>query len=214
MRSRRTNRRHKTLIAIDLFSGCGGLTLGLKKAGFAVLGAVEIDTVATETYRINHPEVKLVQSDIRTVPVKKFRTELKLRKGELDLLAGCPPCQGFSTLRTQNGARKNRDRRNGLINTMLRFVDEFEPKAIMMENVPKLERHPLFAKFRRELRRPRLFHHFRHQRRRRLRSATATTAFDTDWRQNMPNRPREGKPQNTYSSLRHRRPASAWPRRG
>jgi len=130
--------------AVDLFAGCGGLTVGLKRAGFRVLGAIELDSVAAETYRLNHSDVTLCEADIQRVSAKAFREELGLDKGELDLLAGCPPCQGFSTLRTRNGGRRNRDPRNKLISEMLRFVDEFEPKAIMMENVPRLQEHTLF----------------------------------------------------------------------
>src|SRR5581483_11693106 len=85
--------------AIDLFSGCGGLTLGLKKAGFDVIGAIEIDSISAETYRANHSNVVLKEADIRDISAKAFRRQLGLRVGELDLLAACPPCQGFSTLR-------------------------------------------------------------------------------------------------------------------
>ncbi len=129
--------------AIDLFSGCGGLTLGLKKAGFDVIAAVEIDRMAANTFRANHPEVLLKNTDIKKLSAKGLRRELKLRRGQLDLLAGCPPCQGFSSLRTRNGANRNRDMRNTLVHEMLRFARAFLPKAIMMENVPGLaERKP------------------------------------------------------------------------
>ena len=131
--------------AIDLFSGCGGLSLGLKQAGFRVLAAVEFDEVAVQTYTANHKGVVLKHSDIRAVSADALRRELGLRKGELDLLAGCPPCQGFSTLRTRNGAMRIEDPRNGLVSEMLRFADAFRPKAIMMENVPKLIEHGTFA---------------------------------------------------------------------
>lgn len=125
-------------IALDLFSGCGGLTLGLKQAGFEVLAAVELDPLAADTYRSNHRDVMLKEADIRAVSPLRLRRELNLQKGELDLLAGCPPCQGFSSLRTRNGSARNRDRRNDLVDQMLRFAKTFEPKTIMMENVPKL----------------------------------------------------------------------------
>src|SRR5947209_7961842 len=130
--------------AVDLFSGCGGLTLGLKQAGFDVLGAVEVDPAAVETYKANHSDVLVKHTDIRKLSAKGLRLELKLRRGELDLLAGCPPCQGFSTLRTRNGANRNRDTRNDLVNEMLRFARAFRPKAIMMENVPRLVGHKPF----------------------------------------------------------------------
>lgn len=126
------------LCAIDLFSGCGGLTLGLKQAGFEVLCAVELDATAARTFRANHPEVLLKEMDIRALPAASLKRELELTGGQLDLLAGCPPCQGFSALRTRNGANKNRDNRNRLLMEMLRFTRAFQPKAVMMENVPKL----------------------------------------------------------------------------
>lgn len=124
--------------AIDLFCGCGGLTLGLKQAGFEVIGAVEIDSLAAETYRMNHAEVHVWEQDIQTLGGESILKQFKLKKGELDLLAGCPPCQGFSTMRTLNGGRKIKDERNDLIFDFLRLVKELEPKAIMMENVPGL----------------------------------------------------------------------------
>jgi DNA (cytosine-5)-methyltransferase 1 len=125
--------------AIDLFSGCGGLSLGLRQAGFCVVAAIENDAAAAETYEANHGKGIVRRVDIRKVSADGLRRELKLRRGQLELLAGCPPCQGFSTLRTRNGAKRNRDRRNDLIGEMLRFARVFRPKAIMMENVPKLE---------------------------------------------------------------------------
>jgi len=135
------------LCAIDLFSGCGGLTLGLKQAGFNILSAVEIDATAVRTYEANHKDVTVVHADIRELSAAGLRRELGLRPGQLDLLAGCPPCQGFSTLRTRNGANRNRDFRNGLIQEMLRFARAFRPKTIMMENVPKLVEHKPFGEF-------------------------------------------------------------------
>jgi DNA (cytosine-5)-methyltransferase 1 len=64
--------------------------------------------------------------------------QLRLKSGDLDLLAGCPPCQGYSTLRTKNGGKRNRDGRNPLVREMLRFTRVLKPKAVMMENVPGL----------------------------------------------------------------------------
>jgi DNA (cytosine-5)-methyltransferase 1 len=143
----------KNRTAIDLFSGCGGLTLGLKQAGFRVIAAVEKDELAASTYKENHPEVNVQLRDIRRVSAEALRKNLKLDIGQLDLLAGCPPCQGFSTLKTRNGARQKRDKRNGLINEMLRFARVFRPKTIMMENVPGLAEHWSFTKLCRGLRR-------------------------------------------------------------
>jgi DNA (cytosine-5)-methyltransferase 1 len=124
--------------AIDLFAGCGGLSLGLSKAKFRVIGGVEVDQLAAATYQLNHSGVNLVIEDITKVKVKSWMKELGLAAGELDLLAGCPPCQGYSMIRTKNGGRQNRDQRNSLVREMLRFARIFRPKAVMMENVPGL----------------------------------------------------------------------------
>lgn len=128
-------------LAIDLFCGAGGLTQGLKSAGFKVLAAIDIEPLAIETYSENHQDVVIVkQGDIRTIVPKDLRLKLGLKRGELDLIAGCPPCQGFSTLRTRNKSQSACDLRNDLIFEYLRFVEEFRPKAIMLENVPGLAR--------------------------------------------------------------------------
>jgi DNA (cytosine-5)-methyltransferase 1 len=137
--------------AIDLFSGCGGLTLGLKQAGFRVIAAVESDALAVKTYKSNHPRVHVCQDDIRKIAARTLMVELGIKEGQLDLLAGCPPCQGFSVLRTRNGAAQNRDQRNGLIDQMLRFARAFRPKAIMLENVPGLVSRRPFRELCRDL---------------------------------------------------------------
>lgn len=124
--------------AIDLFSGCGGLSLGLQKAGFEMVGAVEIDDFAAHTYRLNFPKAVVKQEDITELDPAKFRRELGLRKGQLSLLAGCPPCQGFSTLRTHHRTPSVKEPMNDLIFKVLGFVKEFQPKAVMIENVPGL----------------------------------------------------------------------------
>ena len=139
------NKRKPT--AIDLFSGCGGLTVGLKKAGFNVLGAAEIDSIAIDTYKDNHKDVVVFEGDITQLKCISVKRRLHLRKGELDLLAGCPPCQGFSSLNTLNGAYIIKDERNDLIYEFLRFVEELQPKTVMMENVPGLAKDKRFKIF-------------------------------------------------------------------
>ena len=143
-------KRHKPT-AVDLFAGCGGLTEGLKQAGFKVIGAVEIDPVAVQTFKANHRRVTVWNCDIRELTVGKVKETLGLRRGELDLLAGCPPCQGFSALRTLNGSRVVDDPRNDLVEEFVRFVRELHPKTILMENVPALEGDARFEAFLRSL---------------------------------------------------------------
>lgn len=128
----------KKYTAIDLFCGAGGLTLGLQKAGFNVLAGVEICPPAIETYRMNHKNHKIYDVDIRKLVPTEILKDLGLKKGELDLLAGCPPCQGFSTHRTRNKSTSIPDERNNLIFEFVRFVEAMQPKTIMVENVPGL----------------------------------------------------------------------------
>jgi DNA (cytosine-5)-methyltransferase 1 len=133
--------------AIDLFCGCGGLSLGLKKAGYEVVAGVEIDPRASATYALNHPKTRLIQSDVRNVDAKSVFLSTGLKRGTLDLLAGCPPCQGFSTLRTRKKSTSSADERNDLIYEFARLIDELNPKSIMLENVPALQHDERFNAF-------------------------------------------------------------------
>lgn len=132
--------------AIDLFAGAGGLTLGLKAADFHVVAAIEIDKLAARTYTANHPEVVVKTSDIRAVDPLELLEELGLTTADIDLCAGCPPCQGFSSVRTLNGKKSVQDPRNDLIDEYVRFVRILQPRAIMLENVPGLLRDGRFQR--------------------------------------------------------------------
>lgn len=140
---------HKELNAVDLFSGCGGLSEGLKQAGFKVMASVEVDKNAIKAYSMNHPHTVLFEDDIRKLNTKNI---LKLLKGDpLHLLAGCPPCQGFSSLRKLNRKSAVRDKRNSLIDEYYRFVEELNPLTIMLENVPGIVDYTLFKAIIRKL---------------------------------------------------------------
>lgn len=143
---RRKSRASGALTAIDLFSGPGGMTQGLQDAGYRVIAAVELDKKAADTYRTNHPRVRLFVRDIRRLSARSVMRALGLQPGDLDLLAGCPPCQGFSTLTTLNGTLRSSDPRNDLIRDYVRFVRVLRPKALLMENVPGLLKDPRMAK--------------------------------------------------------------------
>lgn len=124
--------------AIDLFCGAGGLTVGLKQAGFDVLAGVEVDPVAAETYKMNHRGHHVYEKDIKKLCPYEVMKDLDMVSGQLDLLAGCPPCQGFSSHRTRNKSTSIDDERNDLVFEFLKYVEAFLPKTIMMENVPAL----------------------------------------------------------------------------
>ncbi len=117
--------------AIDLFSGAGGATQGLRDAGFQVLAAVENDPAAAATYHANHPDVVPWFDDIRNVPIGNLRVALGLQRGQLTLLKSCPPCQGFSTL----GNRDRQDPINDLVDEFWPWIQEFRPAAFIVENV-------------------------------------------------------------------------------
>lgn len=123
------------------------MTQGFKDAGACVIGAIEIDNYACKTYSLNHPEVHLWSQPIEQVTGTSILKTLGIRKGQLDLLGGCPPCQGFSTLRTYNGGRRNADPQNDLIFEFLRLVKALKPKRIMLENVPALLRSRRLMRF-------------------------------------------------------------------
>lgn len=116
---------------ISTFAGCGGSSLGYKWAGFKELLAIEWDSNAVETFKLNFPDVPVWQRDIKTVTADEILDFLKIKKGELDLLDGSPPCQGFSTA----GKRQVNDARNDLFREFARLIDGLQPKVFVMENV-------------------------------------------------------------------------------
>ena len=117
---------------IDLFAGAGGLSCGLEQAGFKPVLANELVEQYAHTYQINHPETKVVVGDVRQVDEKKLHELVKEYK-EIDLIAGGPPCQGFSV---NAPIRSLDDPRNHLFKEYLRIVNEIRPKAVIIENVP------------------------------------------------------------------------------
>lgn len=120
---------------IDLFAGAGGLSEGLQEAGFRSLYANELVGTYAQTFAANHPDTIVESEDIRSVDASDVRRRLNLAPGELSLIAGGPPCQGFSINAPK---RSSDDRRNHLFREYLRFVEEFQPRAVLIENVPGL----------------------------------------------------------------------------
>ncbi|MBT3143488.1 DNA cytosine methyltransferase [Ruegeria litorea] len=118
---------------IDLFAGAGGLSIGLEAAGFTCLYANEVSPAYSATLEKSHPNALVETGDIRLVDSASVRRTLQMNKGDLSLLAGGPPCQGFSV---NAPIRSTDDQRNHLFRDYLRFVEEFEPKTVLIENVP------------------------------------------------------------------------------
>jgi DNA (cytosine-5)-methyltransferase 1 len=123
----------KGVTTIDLFAGAGGITEGFRQAGAHCVFANDFNPHACETFRYNHPNVNLIGGPIQSLDPRKIREDLSLAKGELDILVGGPPCQGFSINAPE---RFLEDPRNSMFKHYLRFVDEFAPKTFMFENVP------------------------------------------------------------------------------
>jgi DNA (cytosine-5)-methyltransferase 1 len=119
------------LRAVDLFAGAGGLSEGLRSAGFRVILANEKQKDASLTYRMNHPDTKMVEGDIVEVGDSEVIPAIK---GNLDLVAAGPPCQGFSMA----GKRDINDKRNTLFKELVKIVREVQPKFFLMENVKGL----------------------------------------------------------------------------
>lgn len=132
------------LLAIDVFSGIGGLSEGMHRANFKTQLAFEIDEIASTAYTLNHPQTIVINKDIRNVSTSEIKQKLNGKK--IHLLAGCPPCQGFSSIRTLNKVEPVRDDRNNLIMEYVRMVQALRPYTIMMENVPGLVHYDLFKK--------------------------------------------------------------------
>ncbi len=134
-------------VAVDLFAGAGGLSLGLEQAGFDVAAAVEYDPVHAATHEFNFPATKVLCADV-SAPLEAEALSTAVREGlalhgrgaawdgTLDLIAGGPPCQGFSFI----GKRLVDDSRNQLVFHFLRLVSELRPRYFIMENVPGMAR--------------------------------------------------------------------------
>jgi len=119
--------------SIDLFAGAGGLSCGLDMAGFTPILANELVEAYAKTYQVNNENTHVVVGDVRKVCETNLKKILGLKPGELDLLAGGPPCQGFSV---NAPVRDLNDERNHLFKDFLRVASELLPKAILIENVP------------------------------------------------------------------------------
>lgn len=122
---------------LSVFSGAGGLDIGLEWAGYSTVGCLEIDTDARRTLALNRPDWPLLlDGDVITAASDLSPIDLGLGIGELDLLAGGPPCQPFSMAAQWSGGRRGMDDdRAGTVHGLLDLLERFLPRAVMLENV-------------------------------------------------------------------------------
>lgn len=126
------------LRAVDLFCGCGGISVGLQKAGFQVIAGIDIEKKYLASFEHNFRHAKALNTDITSVSPEEFMHTIGISPRELDLLTGGPPCQGFS----KNVPRKNRyldDPKNLLVKSFLDYCEALQPKMVLMENVAEIK---------------------------------------------------------------------------
>lgn len=114
-------------IAVDVFSGAGGLSLGAINAGIEVVLAIEKDKYSAETFKKNHPETKVLNEDINDIDLAKIDIKAPF------ILFGGPPCQGFSLSNTKT--RNNENKNNHLFNKYFEWVETLQPTWFLFENV-------------------------------------------------------------------------------
>ncbi len=134
--------KNRSVVAIDLFCGAGGLTYGLQKAGIKVAAGVDLDPACEYPFAANN-ESTFIKADIRNVSPDDL-AELYPR-GAIRVLAGCAPCRPFSSL--QRDGKKSRKEEWGLLEEFARLAEGLRPELITMENVPRLASQPVFQKF-------------------------------------------------------------------
>lgn len=124
--------KSETFNVIDLFCGCGGLSLGFEQAGYNVLLGIDVWKDALETFRHNHKNGATLCADLSKLTGEEVDREINYQK--VDVIIGGPPCQGFSVA----GKRIVDDERNSLYKSFVRMVEYFCPKAFVLENVPNI----------------------------------------------------------------------------
>lgn len=124
-------------IGIDLFAGAGGLTCGLSQAGFNMKLGIEIDSNFAETLKENNKSMKVIISDIRKINPTEAINYTRLQKNEINLIAGGPPCQGFSQSNCRSRYLENP--LNSLYKEFFRFVKWIQPQVFLLENVAGLK---------------------------------------------------------------------------
>lgn len=132
-------------VAVDLFCGCGGLSLGMRKAGIKVLAGIDVDKDMKSTYELNNPSSKFLLKDIQEVSVETINEIFDGYDGP-KILAGCAPCRPFSSI-NREGGKKHLD--YGLLDFFTQLILEVKPDGVLMENVPGLfkSENEVFTRF-------------------------------------------------------------------
>ena len=123
----------------------GGLSFGLSQAGFDMQLGVEIDSTAAFNLKQNNKDMDVIVSDIRTIDPSQIMESEGLKKGDIDIIAGGPPCQGFS--RSNHRTRKTNNPENDLYKEYYRFIKLIEPEVFLFENVDGLKTLNMGEKF-------------------------------------------------------------------
>ncbi len=135
---------------VDIFCGIGGLSHGFRTEGFDVIAGIDSDASCRYAYETNI-DANFIEADVGKVKKKEIVALFKKRKFSYRVLVGCAPCTPFSIYVGRYKKKRRRDDRWHLLNEFSRLVQETRPDVISMENVPRLTRHQIFAKFVREI---------------------------------------------------------------
>lgn len=126
-------KRTPKFTSIELFAGAGGMSEGFSQAGFEVAVATDFNPDCAETHKFNHPNTPFIHDSIENLSYKDLLQASGIKEGDLDVMAGGPPCQGFSI----NAPKRNiGDPRNALFKHYVRLVSNIRPRFVVLENVP------------------------------------------------------------------------------
>lgn len=143
MNARKRPRSPTRITAVDLFCGVGGLTHGLARGGIRVVAGIDVDPHCRFPFEANN-DAKFLERDVEGI--KASEVEKFYGKSDLRLLAGCAPCQPFSTY-SRSGRNQEYDSQWPLVLSFGRLIERVKPELVTMENVPQLADHPVFSEF-------------------------------------------------------------------
>lgn len=130
--------KNKPVLVFDFFSGCGGTSQGFKQAQMDIVLGIDYDKDACQSFKLNFPDAKVINDDIHNIPTNTLKEEVELAQSKgFVLFSGCAPCQPFSQ---QNKNKLATDPRRSLLIEFGRFVREFKPDLLFVENVPGMQK--------------------------------------------------------------------------